>query len=333
MNANKRGYAAEAFVPAALLSMAGLVSAVRAAETGFAIQEKPGACVDVLLDGKTAARYVCAYDTSTPERLHETYKPYLHLFDAEGKTPITKGAGGSYTHHRGIFIGWNKIGFGGKTHDRWHMKGGEQVHQKLLAQKAGADEASFTSLVHWNDPDGRPMIVEERAMSFRRAPAPGRLLVDFASTLSAPAGPVQLDGDPEHAGIHYRPANEIAADETVYVYPKEGANAHKDVDYPWVGESYTVGGKRYSVIQMNHPGNPKGTRFSAYRNYGRFGAFPKAEIPAGGSLTVKYRFLIADGEMPSAEAIQACWDGFAGVSAPSPVPKTTVLPAEGAKKK
>ncbi len=316
-----------------LLIVAGFTSSARAADAGFALQEKAGECVDVLLDGKTVARYMCAYDKSTPERLHETYKPYLHVFDAEGKAPITKGPGGQYTHHRGIFIGWNKLGFGGKTHDRWHMKGGEQVHQKLLAQKAGAEEASFTSLVHWNDPDGKPMVVEERTMAFRRAPAPGRLLVDFTSTLAAPAGAVQLDGDPEHAGIHFRPANEIVSDETVYVYPKEGADAHKDVDYPWVGESYTLGGKRYSVVQMNPPGNPKGTKYSAYRDYGRFGAFPKAEIPSGKSITLKYRFLIADGEMPGAEMIQTGWDAFAGVSSPSPVPKTTVTPAAAKNKK
>ena len=62
-----------------------------------------------------------AHDVSTPERRLETYKPYLHVFDADGTAPITKGAGGDFTHHRGIFIGWNKISVGGKTMDRWHM--------------------------------------------------------------------------------------------------------------------------------------------------------------------------------------------------------------------
>ena len=82
----------------------------RGADSGFAFDDKAGDHLDVLLDGKVVARYMYAHDTSTKERRAETYKPYLHVFDAEGKAPITKGPGGKFTHHRGIFIGWKKIG-------------------------------------------------------------------------------------------------------------------------------------------------------------------------------------------------------------------------------
>ena len=128
--------------------------------------------------------------------------------------------------------------------------------------------------------------------------------------------------------MQYRPADEIVRNETVYVFPKDHANARNDADYPWVGETYTLNGKRYSVVDLNHPDNPKGTKFSAYRDYGRFGAYVKKEIAAGQSLTLKYRFLIADGSMPAAGLIQNCWDEFAGVKSPTPVPKTTVRKAD-----
>jgi len=273
---------------------------------GFTLEDKTGEYLDVLLDGRIVARYMYAYDKSTPERLHETYKPYLHVFDAEGKAPITKGPGGLFTHHRGIFIGWNRIHFDGKTYDRWHMTGGEIVHQKFLEREADSDQATFTSLTHWNDETGKPIVKEERMLTSRRAPAPFRLLIDFTAKLMAPNGDVMLDGDPEHAGIQYRPANEVVADETKYVFPKEDANPRVDVDYPWVGETYTFNGKRYSVVEMNHPDNPKDTKYSAYRDYGRFGAFFRKEIKLGQSLTVKYRFLIADGEMPATKLIRKC---------------------------
>jgi len=81
-------------------------------------------------------------------------------------------------------------------------------------------------------------------------------------------------------------------------------------------------------VELSHPDNPKNTRWSAYRDYGRFGAFPAATIPAGGNLVLRYRFLIADGEMPPVELIQKCWDEFAGAASPSAVPKVTVRPAE-----
>ncbi len=284
----------------------------------FSFSDVPGKYLDVLRAGKVVARYMDAWDVSTPERKLETYKPYLHLFDAEGKAPITKGPGGSYTHHRGIFIGWNKISCNGKTYDRWHMKGGEQVHRKFLAQEAAADHASFTSCVDWNDEAGHPLIAEERTMTLRPAPAPARLIVEFTSKLKAVAGDLVLDGDPEHAGCQYRPAAEVDAKQTLYVFPGAKVDLKKDFDLPWVGETYSLAGQQHSVVIMNHPDNPKGTRWSAYRDYGRFGAFAKAPIKKGETLTLRYQFLIAAGSLPPAEMIQKTFNAYAGVSAPTP---------------
>ena len=58
-------------------------------EDGFALKESSGEHLDVVLDGKTIARFMIAYD---PARREETYKPYLHVMDADGKAPITKDA-------------------------------------------------------------------------------------------------------------------------------------------------------------------------------------------------------------------------------------------------
>jgi hypothetical protein len=300
---------------------------------GFAISDDPGNALDVTLDGRTVARYMYAYDKSSDERLHETYKTYLHVFDADGAAPITKGMGGKYTHHRGIFIGWNKIDFGGEVYDRWHMKGGEMIHQEFLEKSGGPDHAVVTSLTHWNDTDGQPIVREERTMTFRRASAPARLAIDFTAKLEAPNGDLVLGGDPEHAGIQYRPADEVVLDETVFIFPKEEADPKKDLDYPWVGVTYTLNGKRYSVVHMNHPANPKETKYSAYRDYGRFGAFFTKAIESGQTLTVQYRFLIAEGEMLATDLIQKGWDEFAGAESPSDVPKTTVVKAVSKKAK
>ena len=100
-------------------------------KTGFSVEDQTNEYLEVTLDGRIACRYMYAYDNSTPDRLHETYKPYLHVFDSAGEKLITKGAGGHFTHHRGIFIGWNKIQFNGKSYDRWHMTGGEIIHQQF----------------------------------------------------------------------------------------------------------------------------------------------------------------------------------------------------------
>ena len=78
---------------------------------------------------------------------------------------------------------------------------------------------------------------------------------------------------------------------------------------------------------MNHPGNPKDTKISAYRNYGRFGMFPTAKIKAGESATFNYRFLVAEGGMPPSAVIQNICNAYTGQSAPAPA-ALTVKPAE-----
>lgn len=291
-------------------------------QAGFSLKDQPAEHLDVLANGKTLARYMYAHDISTKESRTVTYKPYLHVFDKDGTAPITKGPGGLFPHHRGIFVGWNKMRVGGKDYDRWHMSGGDQVHREFVAQKADADGAGFTSRVEWMGNGEDPILEEKRVTTFYPAPAPAYAFIEVSTTLKAVGGETILGGDPEHAGLQYRPANEVKTKETKYVFPKENANPKKDRDYPWVGESYTLGDKRYSVVYLNHPGNPKDTAFSAYRDYGRFGGFFKADLAKDAELTIRCGFLIIEGEMPGAAWIQEHYNTYAGTS--DPTPKTTV---------
>ena len=89
-----------------------------AQNAGF--KDTAGKHLDILRDGKPIVRYQYEYN---PEKRLETYKPMHHVMDAEGKDTITKGHGGQFTHHRAIYIGWNRLGHQGKNYDLWHMKG------------------------------------------------------------------------------------------------------------------------------------------------------------------------------------------------------------------
>ena len=295
----------------------------------FSFKDTPGESLDVLQDGKLVARYMYGHDVSTPDRRQETYKPYLHVFDAEGQNPITKGAGGQLPHHRGIFIGWNKLSVGGEVIDRWHMKGGDQAHQKLLNQKATPNGASFTSLVEWQGKDSSQVALkEERTFSFLPPPPSIYAVIDTSSKLTAVGGETVLGGDPEHAGLQFRPASEIKPEETSFFFPGN-PDLKKDRDLPWFGGSFTIRDKRYSVVYLNHPSNPKDAATSAYRDYGRFGTFFKDTIPAGGEKIIRARFLISEGEMPAAEVIQKAWNEYAG--ADEATPKVTLKPVKPSK--
>lgn len=311
------------------VSLALLASTILADEPAkkFELKDTAGDHLDIIQNGKTFARWMYAHDISTKERREETYKPYLHVFDAEGTAPITKGPGGQFPHHRGLFLGWMKITVDGKSYDRWHMKGGDQVQEKFLSQSADAGKATFTSRILWQGEKPETNILEEsRTLSFLPASAPGYGMIDMTSVVKAVAGDTKIDGDPEHAGLQFRPAGEVVPAETVYIYPVDKAQPHKDLDYPWVGETFTLAGKKHSVIYLNHPDNPKGTVFSAYRDYGRFGGFFKTDVAAGKELTLKVRIVVVDGEMPPAEFIQKASNEFTGQNAP--VPTVTVKPAE-----
>lgn len=301
------------------------------AEEGFALKDHPGAYLDVLHDGTLVARYMYAHDTSSKARLAETYKPYLHVFDPKGTAPITKGPGGLFPHHRGIFIGWRNIEVNGKKYDRWHMIGGDQIHEKFQDRTADKDSARFTSLVRWTgDKPDDTLLEEERTFTFRRPPAPGYLLIDADSRIKAVAGDALLGDpakpDPEHTGLQFRPANELDRAQTKYLYPAAKANPHKDRDYPWVAATFTLKDKPYSVVYLNHPGNPRRGLTSAYRDYGRFGMCWETKIPKGQTREFRARFLIVAGEMPSAEVIQQAWNQYAGAN--QPVPSTTAKAAE-----
>lgn len=294
---------------------------------GFSWKDTEGQYLDLLYDGRRVTRYMYAYDTSSEQRTFETYKVVHHVFDENGENLLTNGPDGehpyskngtTYPHHRGIFIGWNKLAMGGKSYDTWHMTNGvAQVHQKFLEQKADATKAVSTALIHWKGGDGKVLIEEKRTTTVHQPGGGTILLLDFETELKAVGGDVDLNGDPEHAGFQYRPHNDVAKGlangKAKYLFHKDGIDPTKDKDLPWVAMSYGLNGKRYSVQFVSHPSNPNADAvYSAYRDYGRFGEFFKHTIPAGQTLTLRYRIWIGQGEMPSRAQLEDRFSAYIG---------------------
>lgn len=298
------------FLAALSLSLS-LAASVTAADKGWSFADTPGAR-DVLFDGQVVLRHMNAFD---PAKRADTFKTYTHVFDFAGKAPITKGPGGRFTHHRGCFIGWNKTLFDGKSYDFWHCPKVERKHVKYLDEsKAGADSAVLASTTDWPTPEGKIVIHETQKITARK-PDANTVILDFDFTLEAPNGPVKLEGDVQHAGFHFRAADDVVEKQTAYLKPADAVDKKGDVweNCNWVVCQFTTGGHRYAVAHFNDPKNATPLQYST-RAYARFGAFSKTEVKPDAPLKFRYRIIITDAEkapVPPAAEWQKQWDTFA----------------------
>jgi len=281
----------------------------------FKFEDTEGQHLDLLFGGRKVTRLMYVFDPD-PKKRFPTAKPFTHVFDSKGETIITSPGGNPYPHHRGIFIGWSRTKLAdGKTHDFWHVRAVWQRLEKFAALDAGPVAGRMTAVVKWEDPAGKPGIIEERQITVYRQSKP-ELLLDFVSTLHAQEGEVTLGGDPEHAGCQFRAHPDVAAKhqaQTKYLLPPGATEGTKGTrDMPWASMAFTLGQARFNVAQLNHPENPKGTVFSANRKYGRFGAFPVATIKADQPLTLRYRFCVREGAEPlTVDGVERLYSDFA----------------------
>jgi hypothetical protein len=308
-------------LPTLLLTLAVAIPGTSFAD--YEWQDTEGKHLDLLSDGKPVVRFVYeAIDESSPERRDETYKPFCHVFrPGSSDAFLTKGPGGKFPHHRGIYYGFSKcsyVGPDGKTQkniDTWHCRKAHQVHREFLKQTAGADSATFTSRIEWIDNEGKPFASEERSMTFSHDGS--ALIVDFDSTLKPLVTELTVDGDPQHAGFQYRANNHVAektAKQTIYTRPESGEakpgatinwSAKSDTpqtrDLPWKVMTYVLDGKSFSVTYLDSKKNPKPARYSE-RDYGRFGSYFVAKATEEQPLTIHYRLVINSGKTSAEDA-------------------------------
>lgn len=289
----------------------------------FKWQHEEGVHLDLLFGDRPVARYMYeAMDTSSDEARERTYKPFHHIYDWSGEGFITKGPGGRFTHHRGIYHGFNQVtytredGSTGRA-DTWHARGDAyQEHIAFVGKSADADSASMTTTIGWHGENGEKFATEERTLTFSYNDT-GDLVVDFKATMTTDLPKVKLDGDAQHAGVQFRAANEVDATsrQTYYIRPdgvgapgqernpannpdKERNPGTYDLDYHAL--SFVLGDDRYSVGYLVHGDNPRPSWHSE-RSYGRFGSYFITEFTKDEPLTIGFRFIIRKGEFTQEE--------------------------------
>ena len=220
----------------------------------------PGRKVDVLLDGKLVARFVYG---------EGQIKPFLNVFSDEGDCLTQWDPKQDLPHHRGIYIGWNKISsdLGGPvkapakpkkgeaapaptpapaagtidpkgTFDLWHMNnGGKMEVVKIEKAEGGADSGTIVATIAWHagnkDASGSDLLLTEtRTMKISR-PEAKKTVVDLKFDLKA-ARDLTLGGDLQHAGMHFRGSEEILKSKIQNDKAKKGAiTADYETAYVW----------------------------------------------------------------------------------------------------
>ncbi len=295
-----------------------LLSPALPAAAQFAMTEEEGKHLEITYQNRPVARYVYEpIDESSPERREETYKPFCHIHRPDKpETFLSKGPGGQFTHHRGIYYGFSKIRYtdrDGEVRDNvdtWHCRKAHQVHRRFDAKEAGEKSARFTSVIDWIGDDGQVFATEERTMRFS-FPAKD-LVVDFESKLTPTVPSLRLDGDPQHAGFHFRAHNDVhetSRNATYFIRPDSGVGQPgiainwspktdnvRTRDLPWNGMCVLLDGRFFTVAYLDHPDNPKPARASE-RQYGRFGTYFATDLIPEEPLSVRYRLVFRQGEM------------------------------------
>ena len=279
-------------------------------EDGFVWREA-AEYMDLFYEGRPVLEYVCKpYDTNDIEN---TKKPFHHVFDPDGSRTITKGVGGLYSHHRGIFFGYNKISIGDESYDVWHGREGEhQQHKRVLKKFEGPVFGGHVVRIDWNDREGKPFAIERRSLRAFAQPD-GQMLIEFHSTLrTRRRGSIRLDGDRQHAGAQFRASQYVAEhqDDTRYLRPSQWShlpadqqiNTDEHKDLPWNAVQYSIYDRDYTVAYLTDPANPDGAGFSE-RLYGRFGEFFPHTLTRDTPLRVRYRWWIVDSRDVTREAI------------------------------
>ena len=239
-----------------------------------------------------------------PKRHHDTCKVFHHVRALDG-TLLTKGNGGMFQHHKGLFIGWNRTKWNGQRFDFWHMPKQElQVFRGFLPHDAmNMAEGAQVCAIEWITPAGEVVIAERRGLQITEQRADSYTL-HLRSELRAPNGKVRLAGDPQHSGQQLRSPQAFApadATKVAYVRPDDARGHGNDVwtECEWIAAIQRHGADSYTILRVEGAGNRGETKWST-RDYGRFGATRAVDVTAAQPLVLDQYYVIADGARDAA---------------------------------
>jgi hypothetical protein len=303
--------------------------------------KRSGDQIEVLMDGKPFTTYY--FGPQAP-------KPYLHPLRSAQGTVVTRGfpmrkdipgESRDHPHHRAMYYAhgdvngvdfWSEAEFeekvpvqvGGQQYfAAGRLPNGRTVFNKLEEMTSGPDSGTVRALFDLVGPDGKVIAQETQAYVFR-GDASTRI-IDCEFTTKALGTPVKM-GDTKEGTFAIRVVKALETP-NVRMLNSEGGVGEEQIwgkRANWVDYSGTAEGKKLGIAIFDHPSNPKHPTYWHAREYGLFAVNPFGEhdyyndpkrdgsitIPAGGSLTFRYRAFIHNGDAAEAQ-VAAAYEHYA----------------------
>jgi len=286
--------------------------------------------VRVEIDGQLFTEYVFG-DGATRPYCYPILSPDGTSLTRDFPMKTTPGEDTDHPWHRSItfthaFVNgvdfWNE---GSGDAARSPKAKGRSTHESFVETKDGP-MGVLTTRNRWTAPDGKLICTDVRTLRFHAAPA-GRF-IDFEITLHAlPDEPLVL-GDNKDGTMGYRVPQWMTLPHKYKGQPvaTEGhlltSTGLRDAEVwgkraVWCSYYAVHEGKTYGVTIFDHPQNLRHPTWWMARDYGLFAANPFGQhdfenlkdqptignhtIPAGGSLTMRYRFFFHEADPEAAK--------------------------------
>ncbi len=313
-----------------LVILAGLLApcALRAATAGKVKLTSADDRVRVEIGGQLFTEYI----------FKGAQKPYLYPLLAADGTELTRnypmksdvpGEAKDHPHHRSLWFTHGEV----NGLDFWAETNGPK-QGRIVSESVEASTQGGAGVIHarnkWIGPDGTLHLTDDTTIRIQGIPE-GRIL-DYEVTLKAPANKPVVMGDTKEGSMAIRlplwmtPSHSEGKSKK-YVGQGTIINAEgitNDATWgkrsPWVDYYGPKDGKVYGVAMFDHPSNPRHPTWWHVRTYALFAANPfgkhdfenlKSEpeagnmtIPAGGTVTFRWRFYFHLGDEKAAKVAE-----------------------------
>jgi hypothetical protein len=216
-----------------------------------------------------------------------------------------------HPHHKGIWFSIDEV------NGLKHWAEGHNIVNKSVEIVTPKGETAVMKVVnHWVDADQAPVLEETTTVRIH-----SNRLIDYDATLKAVSKPVSFGGTKEGLFAVRVPNSMREFMDGSQVISDAGVVGTKELwgkPTPWIDYVGPVGGEKFGVTVMDHPGNFKPSRYHV-RDYGLFAISPFGdadytgkkvdtpphELKAGESVRLRYGAYIHQGDTKSADVAGA----------------------------